>query len=38
MTEGPMANQPATGQGALLDRFNDTSTSITAGALFTQGV
>lgn len=38
MTEGPMANQPATGQGALIDCFNDTSTSITAGALFTQGV
>ena len=38
MAEGPLANQPAGAHAALLDRFNDTSSSITAGALFAQGV
>ena len=38
MAEGPLANQEAGAQAALIDRFNDTSTSITAGALFTQGI
>ncbi len=36
--EGALANAPENAQAALLDRFNDTSTSITAGALFSAGV
>ena len=38
MTEGPLANQEAGAKAALIDRFNDASTSITAGVLFTQSV
>lgn len=38
MAEGPLANQPASAQAALIDRFNDTSSSITAGSLFSQGI
>ena len=38
MTEGALANKDASSKAALIDRFNDTSTSITSGVLFTQGV
>jgi len=38
MTEGPMANQAQSARTAMMDHFNDTSASITTGALFTQGV
>ena len=38
MTEGALANQDAGSQAALVDRFNDTSTSVTAGAIFAQSV
>ncbi len=38
MAEGPLANPAAAGLSALTDRFNDTSTSISAGAIFSQRV